>query len=99
MLKFTVVVETINWDDFAFGKFQIWLNPCYAMVNSGHGYRDRVTFWPIAPSKYGKTSEPTLRSGLHTGKHRKMGFRQSALIVSNGEIVNERKIFWTLCCN
>jgi hypothetical protein len=63
VLKFTVGVATINSDDSAFGEFQIWLNPCYAIVTPGHNYRDGAAFWPIDPSGHGKTSEPALKLG------------------------------------
>lgn len=62
-MKFTVDVATINSDDPAFGEFQIWLDPCYAMVNPGHGYRDDAAFWPIDPSGYGRISVPALKLG------------------------------------
>lgn len=63
VMKFTVDVATINSDDPAFGEFQIWLDPCYAMVNPGHGYRDDAAFWPIDPSGYGRISVPALKLG------------------------------------
>lgn len=75
-MKFTVGVATINSDDSAFGEFQIWLDPCYAMVNPGHGGSFR--FCGVCPV---------------------YGFANSYLIVSNGEIIDEREILWALYCN
>ena len=63
VMTFTVDVATINSDNPDFGEFQIWLDPCYAMINPGHGYQDGATFWPIDPSGYGKISEPALKLG------------------------------------
>ncbi|GAB4154349.1 MAG: hypothetical protein Fur0021_20780 [Candidatus Promineifilaceae bacterium] len=63
VLNFTVGVATLTSNDPNFGEFQIWLDPCYAIVNPGHGYRSGAAFWPIDPSGYGKTSEPTLQLG------------------------------------
>jgi hypothetical protein len=40
-----------------------------------------------------------IKYDAHTSEYWQMVLGQSSLIISNGDIADERKIFWALCCH